>query len=166
MGEQHKNADIAADETSDDHIVHSDELASTNHRWEMIIYPSLFAFVILAGYGFYLVYNLQKDVHYLAISVDSNMTSLASNMQSMSQNMGQLTTNVRSMTVSLDSIDKKVGTLEPMLANIDSMDHSMKSMTRSTDSINYAARGMQRDMSRMNHNIGKPMSFINTFLPW
>ena len=41
-------------------------------RWELIVYPSLFAFIILAAYGFYLVFSLAKDVHYLAISVDSN----------------------------------------------------------------------------------------------
>ena len=165
MSEQSNSAEVA-DVSLDDDIVHTDQLATTTRRWEMIIYPSLFAFIVLAGYGFYLIYNLQKDVHYLAISVDSNMTSLASNMQSMSQNMGSLTTNVRSMTVSLDSIDKNVSTLDPMLANLDSMDHSMKSLTRSTGSMNYAVRGMQRDMSHLNRNIGKPMSFINTFLPW
>ena len=26
-------------------------------RWELIVYPSLFAFVILAAYGFYLVFS-------------------------------------------------------------------------------------------------------------
>ncbi|MFN2168328.1 MAG: hypothetical protein ACK2U9_18960, partial [Anaerolineae bacterium] len=40
-------------------------------RWELIVYPSLFAFIILAAYGFYLVFSLAKDIHYLAISVDS-----------------------------------------------------------------------------------------------
>ncbi|MCU0971020.1 MAG: hypothetical protein MUF57_04295, partial [Gammaproteobacteria bacterium] len=97
-------------------------------RWELIVYPSLFAFIILAAYGFYLVFSLAKDVHYLAISVDSNMTVLASNMQSVSDNMGQLTANVRTMAVSVESMNNKVGTLEPMLANISSMDQTMKSI--------------------------------------
>ena len=80
---------------------------SSARRWELIVYPSLFAFIILAAYGFYLVYSLAKDVHYLAISVDSNLTVLAGNMQSVSENMGQLTANVRSMTVTMDAIDNK-----------------------------------------------------------
>ena len=67
---------------------------SSARRWELIVYPSLFAFIILAAYGFYLIFNLAKDVHYLAISVDTNMTVLASNMQSVSDNMGQLSANV------------------------------------------------------------------------
>ncbi len=139
---------------------------SSARRWELIVYPSLFAFIILAAYGFYLVYSLAKDVHYLAISVDSHMTVLAGNMQSVSENMGQLTANVRSMTVTLDSMDRKVSTLEPMLANMSSMDDAMRSMTAATQSINTATHNMQFDMSRMNHSIGRPMSFMNAFMPW
>jgi len=128
-------------------------------RWELIVYPSLFAFIILAAYGFYLIFNLAKDVHYLAISVDTNMTVLASNMQSVSDNMGQLSANVRTMAVSVESVNKKVGTLEPMLANISSMEKSMSSMT-------YATHHIGRDMNTMNRNIGRPMSFMNNFMPW
>lgn len=139
---------------------------SSARRWELIVYPSLFAFIILAAYGFYLVYSLAKDVHYLAISVDSHMTVLAGNMQSVSENMGQMTANVRTMTVSLDAIDKKVGTLEPMLVNIGSMDDAIKSITAATHTMSAATHNMQYDMQRMNHNIGRPMSFLNAFMPW
>ncbi len=128
-------------------------------RWELIVYPTLFAFVVLAAYGFYLVFSLTRDVHYLALSVDSNMTVLASNMQSVSDNMAQLTTNVRTMAVSVESINTKVSTLEPMLANIDSMDRAMRSMT-------FATHNIGNDMAVMNRQITRPMSFFNGFLPW
>lgn len=141
----------------------SQAFETSARRWELIVYPSLFAFIILAAYGFYLVFSLAKDVHYLAISVDSNMTVLASNMQSVSDNMGQLTANVRTMTVSMDSISRDVSTLEPMLTNIEKMDQSMQSMT-------YATHHIRNDMALMNRNIGngitRPMSFFNTFMPW
>ncbi len=132
---------------------------SSARRWELIVYPSLFAFIILAAYGFYLIFNLAKDVHYLAISVDTNMTVLASNMQSVSDNMGQLSANVRTMAVSVESMNKKVGTLEPMLANINSMEKSLTSMT-------YATHNIGRDFNVMNRNISRPMSAMNTFMPW
>ncbi len=141
----------------------SQAFETSARRWELIVYPSLFAFIILAAYGFYLVFSLAKDVHYLAISVDSNMTVLASNMQSMSDNMGQLTANIRTMTVSVESISRDVSTLEPMLTSIGKMDESMQSMT-------YATHHIRNDMSVMNRNIGhgiaRPMSFFNTFMPW
>ena len=144
----------------------SEVFESSARRWELIVYPSLFAFIILAAYGFYLIYNLARDVHYLAISVDTNMTTLAGNMQNVSENMSQLTANVRAMTVTMDSIDNKVATLEPMLANLDSMDGAMQSMTRSTYKMGQATQYMQTDLSHMNRNIGRPMSFMNNFMPW
>ncbi len=128
-------------------------------RWELIVYPSLFAFIILAAYGFYLVFSLAKDVHYLAISVDTNMTVIASNIQSMSDNMGQMSANVRTMAVSVDSMARDVNTLEPMLTSIQTMDRSMQNMTMSTSS-------MRNDMAGMNQSIGRPMQFMNWFMPW
>lgn len=137
----------------------SEAFETSARRWELIVYPSLFAFIILAAYGFFLVYSLAKDVHYLAVSVDSNMTVLAGNMQSVSDNMGNMTSNIKVMSDHMAEINQKVGTLEPMLATIGSMDRSMESMTQST----YV---MRNDISRMNQNISRPMSFMNTFMPW
>lgn len=128
-------------------------------RWELIVYPSLFAFIILAAYGFYLVFSLAKDVHYLAISVDSNMTVLASNMQSISDNMGQMSANVRSMAVGVDSMARDVSTLEPMLTSMENLDRSVQGMT-------FTTANMRDDMSIMNRNISRPMSFMNWFMPW
>ncbi len=128
-------------------------------RWELIVYPSLFAFIILAAYGFYLVFSLAKDVHYLAISVDSNMTVIASNMQSMSDSVAQMNADVRAMSLSVDSISRDVSTLEPMLTSIETMDRSMRNMTLSTAVI-------RDDMAVMNRNISRPMNFMNWVMPW
>jgi len=128
-------------------------------RWELIVYPSLFAFIILAAYGFYLVFSLAKDVHYLAISVDSNMTVLASNMQAISDNVGQMSANVRTMAVSVESISRDVSTLEPMLTSMETMDQAIQSMT-------FTTSHMRDDMAVMNRNIGRPMDFMNRFMPW
>lgn len=128
-------------------------------RWELIVYPSLFAFIILAAYGFYLIFSLAKDVHYLAISVDSNMTVLASNMQSMSDNMAQMSANVRSISVGVDSMARDVSTLEPMLTSMQNLDRSVGGMTWTTSN-------MRDDMAVMNRNFGRPMQFMNWFMPW
>jgi len=42
---------------------------SSAKRWEMVVYPSLFAFVLLAGYGFFLIYRLTHDISTLSQSV-------------------------------------------------------------------------------------------------
>jgi uncharacterized protein YoxC len=157
-------------------VVHSESMdrlsmafETSARRWELVVYPSLFAFIILAAYGFYLVYSLTRDVHYLAISVDSNMTVLAGNMQTVSENMGDLSANIRTMAVSVESINNRVATLEPMLANVGSMDRAMQSITDSTRHMNVAAHNMRNDMAYMNRNIRsftRPMSFMSNFMPW
>jgi methyl-accepting chemotaxis protein len=128
-------------------------------RWELIVYPSLFAFIILAAYGFYLIFSLAKDVHYLAISVDSNMTVLASNMQSISDSVGQMSANVRTMAVSVESMSRDVSTLEPMLTSMETIDQAIQSMT-------FTTAHMSDDMAIMNRNVIRPMSFMNRFMPW
>lgn len=128
-------------------------------RWELIVYPSLFAFIILAAYGFYLVFSLAKDVHYLAISVDTNMTVLASNMQAISDNVGQMSANVRTMAVGVESISRDVNTLEPMLTSMETMDQAIQSIT-------FTTAHLRDDMAGMNRSISRPMSFMNWFMPW
>ncbi len=131
-------------------------------RWELIVYPSLFAFILLAAYGFYLVFSLAKDVHLLARSVDTNMTLMSSNVVSMTDSVSQLSANVRTMAVSVDSMAQDIRTLEPMLTSIDSIEGSMKSMTLTT-------HHMQRDMQVMNHSVhdvSRPMRAWNNFFPW
>jgi len=144
----------------------SEAFETSARRWELIVYPSLFGFILLAGYGFFLIYSLTRDVHYLAISVDSNMTVMSSNFQSVADNMNSLTANIRTMTINMEDINQKVGTLEPMLTNIDSMDRSMDSMDRAIQSITFSTNNMRNDMASMNKNVSRPMSFMNTFMPW
>ncbi|MET0066151.1 MAG: hypothetical protein ABW076_07380 [Candidatus Thiodiazotropha sp.] len=131
-------------------------------RWELVVYPSLFAFILLAAYGFYLIFSLAKDVHFLALSVDSNMNVMSSNLISMTDSVSQLSANVRTMAVSVESMAQDVRTLQPMLTSMDSMEESMKTMTHTTYNI-------QRGMQSMNHNIhdaSRPMTFWNNFMPW
>jgi methyl-accepting chemotaxis protein len=128
-------------------------------RWELIVYPSMFAFIILAAYGFYLVFSLAKDVHYMAISIDSNMTVLASNMQSMSDNVSQMSSSVRTMASSVEAMAGDVETLKPMLASMDALNESLRVMTHTTGT-------MSSDMGNLNRSISRPMGFMNSFMPW
>ncbi len=135
---------------------------SSARRWELIVYPSLFAFILLAAYGFYLIFSLAKDVHFLAKSVDTNMSLMSSNIMSMTDSVSQLSANVRTMAVSVDSMAQDVRTLEPMLTSMDSMEESMKAMTVST---HYIQRDM-RVMNRSVHDASRPMAMWNNFIPW
>lgn len=128
-------------------------------RWELIVYPSLFAFIILAAYGFYLIFSLARDVHSLSLVVERNMMAMSGNMQSIADNISHMNVNIQTMAMSVDSMATDVNTLAPMLVSMQNMDRSMQSMTLSTAS-------MRHDMAGMNQSVGRPMHFMNQFMPW
>lgn len=121
---------------------HMERLATTfessARRWEMIVYPSLFAFIVLASYGFYLVFSLTHDVASLA------------------RNVSVLTQSIDHMVVNMDSIS----------TNMKSISANMETMNQSTRSMAISADGMRYQMGAMNYNIGRPMSQMSSFMPW
>lgn len=110
-------------------------------RWEMIVYPALFAFIILASYGFFLIYSLTTDISRVA------------------DDMNKITLTMERVAVNMDAVSKN---MVVMTQTVDSQSASMKEMV-------YHMRGMNVSMNRMRHdmtNISRPMNFMNDFLPW
>ena len=153
-------------------------------RWEMVVYPSLFAFIILAAYGFFLIYSLTKDMHTLAVSIDPrmqpHMETMANNVAELSVNIASMTERIHEMADNVKSMDSTVGkmnstmevmktdmtdmstkmnTLEPMLVNMASMTQAMHAMTATTGV-------MSRDVGVATYQFARPMSFMNSFFPW
>ncbi len=114
-------------------------------RWEMIVYPSLFAFIVLAGYGFFLIYSLASNVTRIADS----MASMTENMQLVSVNMSKVTQNMVLMTQTVDS----------QSASMHEIVFNMRGMNTSMARMNY-------DISVMNNSVSRPMQFMNSFMPW
>ena len=63
----------------------------SSRNWQLVVFPSLFAFILLAGYGFYLIYNLVEDVDKMANSVYLNLGFVAERMTQISLNLDALT---------------------------------------------------------------------------
>lgn len=110
-------------------------------RWEMIVYPALFAFIILASYGFYLIYSLTTDISRVA------------------NDMNKITVTMERVAVNMDAISKN---MVVMTQTVDNQSASMKEMV-------YHIRGMNMSMNRMRYDmqsVSRPMNFMNDFLPW
>ena len=116
----------------------SSAFTASARRWELVVYPSLFAFIILAGYGFFLIYNLTKDAH----AIRESMVEISRNMDTVSRNMVVMT----------------------QVANDQSL--TMQQMAHNMKGINFYMGQMRYDLSIMNQNVSRPMSFMNSFLPW
>lgn len=118
---------------------------SSARRWEMIVYPSLFAFIVLASYGFYLIYSLTHDVASLA------------------RNVSVLTQSIDHMVVNMDSIS---GNMISISGDLDRINLSMDTMNRSAQSMAMSIDGMRYQVGAMNYNIGRPISQMSSFMPW
>lgn len=114
-------------------------------RWEMIVYPSLVAFIILAAYGFFLIYSLTKDVHYVV------------------EDMHKVTASMEKVVVNMEAVSKN---MVVMTQTVDSQSSSMKEMVYHMRGMNMSINQMRYDMSIMNNSISRPMSFMNDFMPW
>ena len=138
-----------------------DGVAKSTRRWEVVVYPALVAFVVLAAYGFFLIFSLTEDLDRIAAGVDR-----------MNDHIALMNSNVADMSGKLD-------TLAPMLARLDTMDQSMASMTQTIGSMDqtikimdHSVRGMatttdqmRHHMGVLTHNVARPMSIMNSFMP-
>jgi hypothetical protein len=111
-------------------------------RWELIIYPAMFAFVLLAAYGFYLVYSLARDVSHLSADVARMTDAVAPSMNNMSGYMG--------------NIDQRLV----------AMSEDIRQMNNNTGVMTTAIYHMGASLWDMNRNISAPMGTFNSMMPW
>ncbi|MCP5140881.1 MAG: hypothetical protein H6926_08335 [Chromatiales bacterium] len=135
-------------------------------RWEIVVYPALFAFILLAAYGFFLIYSLSMDMRAMAQSIDPNMGHhmelLATNMDKMTTHVSVMTGQVQSMAANMDHMAVKMDNVEnlaPMLSELKNINGTMRAMTVNVDM-------MRHDVAGMSNNVGRPMSILNSMMPW
>ncbi|MBF0310553.1 MAG: hypothetical protein HQL56_13590 [Magnetococcales bacterium] len=109
-------------------------------RWELIVYPSLFAFIILAMYGFFLIYSLTQDIRTMATSIDPKMGA----------NMGSLSANIRTLS---DNVELMSTHLEYISDNMETMSVDMQTMAESVEHMTDSVHAMNKDVSDMNKNV-------------
>jgi len=131
-------------------------------RWELVVYPSLLAFIVLAAYGFFLIYTLTTDVGRLARSIETMVVS----MDDVAHDLHTVSGDVRRMssTMLVVSNDVASGTdaMKEMLVKMDTMNQSVGVMT-------VPIYHMRDDMTRMNHNLHEvagPMKTMGGMFPF
>ena len=142
------------DDTLKDSVQHVlseslDELTQTftasAQRWQMIVYPSMFAFILLAAFGFFLIYSLTNDV----TKVANEMNRIGNNMQNIVVHMESVSGNMSMMTQTMDVQSR---TMQEMNAHV-------RNMSVSVNRISH-------DVAILNDSVSKPMQFMNNYMPW
>lgn len=155
-------------------------------RWELVVYPSLFAFVVLATYGFFLIYSLTSDMRTMATAMDPrmglNMAGLSGDMHLIAEGMTRMTENISAMSADVKSMRTEIQRMTPHVAGMDNkMDDVSKRMDvisrqmntlgpimASMGDMNHSMWVMTGSMVRMGRDVNtmsQPMEFVNAFMP-
>lgn len=155
-------------------------------RWEFIAYPSLVVMIVLLAYGFFLIYSLTHDIRVIAERFDPQM---GKHMTALADSMGEMNRSVESMTLRISAMAEHTSQMTGQMTNLETMpplhkqiiamnkkmdylkemSEIKRQMVEMNGKISFMTADMGRlryDMSMMNRSVSRPMSFMNSFMPW
>ncbi len=135
-------------------------------RTRLVMYPAMVAFIVLAAYGFYLIYSLANDVHFLTRSADRNMTILADEMTRVSDNVGRLRDDLSRLAVNMESVSGNLDSMTLHVGNLDAMRKDLDLIGNSVQGMNMTTWQMRGDMAQLNHAVARPISGMTSWMPW
>lgn len=127
---------------------------ASSRRWEMVVYPSLVAFIIVSALAFYLIWTLSRDIHNMSVAVTDNLTTMTEHVQVLSNNMVNIEETLKSM-------DSKMASLPAIEEDMDDMKAQMQGMNHSIIMMNRSAHTMSRNVGQMN-----PGNWFRGMMPW
>lgn len=144
-------------------------------RLQLIVYSALFAFIILAAYGYYLIFNLTHDVHSMSDDVRKMSQSVTGMSHSVIVNMDIISKAIVKMQDSTNLMSNIVAdTLPKMTKNTTIMTQTAQDVSSRIESISTDIQvmsiglvAMQRDMWSMNETFTNPAeSMFDNMMPW
>jgi len=144
-------------------------------RLQLIVYTALFAFIVLAAYGYYLIFNLTHDVHSLSNDVRQMTRSVNQMAMSVNTNMEIISSSVDKMQRSTRLMSETVAkTMPEMAGNTTKMTKTAQDVADRIDGISTNIQtmsvglvAMQRDMWSMNKSVSNPAeSMFDSMTPW
>jgi hypothetical protein len=135
-------------------------LESFENRWRYAVFPAMIAFIILAVFGFYLIYGMLQRMEQLSTDVNRMTSVIAQVLPEMQRNMGGISTDISELNQAISANFPKLE------QNIASMTKNMNLMSSSTHSIATTTANLDKSMWEMNRNVSKPLSMINQVIPW
>ncbi len=119
--------------------------------WGKVVYPALFAFILLAAYGFYLIYSLTTDVRKVADTmsvISGSFGSENSHMKEMNENIGLLSNDVGKMRFAINT-----------------MSNNFTGVTQDVSKITKYVSDMNTSIKEVNANMGEMTAQMSTLTP-
>jgi len=156
------------------------QMERSSRRWEKMVFPALIAFLLLAGYGFFLVYSVTRDMSIIAetIEVDfrKDVVHIRSDISRMVNQVEMMQETMALMSIKMDplqdfgpllaeirELDDSVGRIS---GSVDNMDQSVVNMNNSMTSLDDSMYYMGRDVGDMNDSFSSPTKMFKRMMPW
>jgi hypothetical protein len=159
--------DVAEDELNE-------TLESFETRWRYAVFPAMIAFVILAGFGFYLIYgmlqrmeDLSKDIHDMTGVITESMPVMQVGIVTMSSRMQLIGEDLHGMRSDMNRLSVVISnTMPAMEGQVGAMSNNISDMRYATSSMAQTTHNMGQNIWNMNRNFSKPLSMMRKIMPW
>lgn len=118
----------------------------------LIVYAGMTGFVVLAFYGFFLIYRLTTDVH----SMVGESQKMTQQMQAMTRSMANMNSNITTMAADIDGMAVNMGEMNATMANMSS---SVARMQQAVTLMQHSARNLDQTVSPMMGTLNNMMPF-------
>lgn len=156
------------------------QMERSSRRWEKMVFPAMIAFLLLAGYGFFLVYSVTRDMTIIAQTIDvdfredvlhirNDISDMVSQVELMQETMGVISVKMdplQDMTPLLAEIKKLDETIGVISGSVSNMDRTVVNMNKSMSSMDDSMYYMGRDVDDMNDTFGSPTKMFSRMAPW
>ncbi len=157
----------------------SDVFEGAVRRWERIVYPAMFVMVLVFAYGFFLMFNLANDMRAIALQIapmSGHMSVLSKNMEHLTGSIDNMGKNMTVIAKVMPEMNEKLSAMKEMTAmrvQVELMNRRMLVMNAHMEGMNQHMATMNSRMyvmtgsvADMNRSVGRPMNFMNSFMPW
>ena len=156
------------------------QMERSSRRWEKFVFPAMIAFILLAGYGFFLVYSVTRDMSTMATAIDvdfrsdvaiirgdiSKMVAQVEKMQSHIAEVSVKMEPLQDMTPLLAEIRNLDDSVSRISGSVQRMDQSVVGMTDSMSNLDDSMYYMGRDVGDMNDSFSSPTKMFKRMVPW
>ena len=156
------------------------QMERSSRRWEKMVFPSLIAFLLLAGYGFFMVYSMTRDMSIIAQTIEidfrKDVEHIRNDIGVMVEQVEKMQNTMAAMSVKMDplqefgpllaeikELDDSVGEIS---GSVDHMDQSVASMNNSMTNLDDSMFYMGRDVGDMNDSFSSPTKMFKRMMPW
>lgn len=139
----------------------------------LVVMAGFASFIVLAIFGFYLIYQLTGDAHRLVeevASMNEQMQVVSEKMVAIDQSVGSMQTTLDQMNVTMAGLSVSMTEMDASLIDIKqvmiSVDQNFAHMDLTMAQMASAVTFMQHSTRNLDANISQPLSFFNSMMPY